>query len=59
MKTIEVKAKSSIPGERFNSQTHGSCPRVVRLDENFGHEQISSYLEGGCLTIDVLRVNFV
>ena len=59
-KTIEVKAQSPIPGEIFNSQqTLGTCPRVIRLEESVGYEQISSYLEGGCLTIDVLRVNFV
>ena len=58
-KTIEVEAKSPIPGERFNSQTHGTCPRALTLKEGFGFEQLSSYLEGGCLTIDVHRVNFV
>ena len=54
-----VRAQSPIPGERFNSQTHGTCPRALTLKEGFGSEQISSYLEGGCLTIDVHRVNFV
>ena len=57
-KSIEVKTKSPIPGERFSSQTLGICPHAVSLREGLGYEPISSYLEDGCLTIAVLRVAF-
>jgi hypothetical protein len=60
-KIIEVRAQAPTPGEKFchESQTHGICTSALILREGFGYEPISSYLEGGCLTIDVLRVSIV
>jgi hypothetical protein len=58
-KTIELRAQAPTPGERFGSQTHGRCTHALILRKGFDNEPISSYLEGGCLTIDVLRVSIV
>ena len=54
---IDVYSQPAVPGERFSSQTKGSCPRALNLREGVvGYESISSYLKDGCLTIAVLRV---
>ena len=57
-KTIEVKSRCPVPGEKFNSHTLGSCPYALSQREGIGYEPLSSYLKDGCLTIAVVRVAF-
>ena len=57
-KIVSIKLESPTPGDRFVSQSQGSCQHIIRLGSGLGYRPLSSYLKNGCLTIDVIKVTF-